>query len=90
MAQDAAEYPVKIEIELTSWDNLGSFLAFLRYVRAAANAGHGFSIEADREEGSMPELMRKFGLKGEWPRVYVDGDGADHVGRITVNGDDLR
>lgn len=90
MALDAGEYPVKIEIELTQWDNLRSFIGFLRYVKAAASAGHGFSIEADREEGVIPEFMEKFGLTGDHPKVYVDGDGADKVGRILVNGEEIK
>lgn len=89
LATDAADYPITLTIELTKWDNLSSLIGFLRYVRAAANAGHGFTIEADREEGVMPEFMEKFGLTGDRPHVYVDGDGDDHIGKILLNGKDI-
>ncbi len=89
-AADDDRYPVKLEIELTNWNDLGHFIGFLRYVRATANAGHSFTIEADREEGSIPEFMRKFGLTGAYPKVEVDGDGVDRIGRIFVNGEEIK
>lgn len=88
-AQDR-DFPVQLTLELTdNYDNLDGLIAFFRYVRAASLAGHGFSLEADREEGAMPEFMEKFGLNGEYPRTYVDGDGADKIGRILLNGEDV-
>ena len=89
-AADRSQYPVKIELELTQWENFTALLAFLRYVKAMANAGHGFKIEADREEGADKSMMQKFGIKGEHPYVYVDGDGNDHIGKILVNGKELK
>lgn len=80
---DAADrYPVKLMIELTEWDSLPDLLEFWRYIRSSASGGHSFSIEADREEGD-------FTKQGGWPRVFIDGDGSDKVGRIFLNGEDV-
>lgn len=88
-AQDR-DFPIQITLELSDdYDNLSGLLAFLRYVRSASLAGHGFTLEADRENGAIPEFMKKFGLTGEYPTAYIDGDGADKVGRILLNGDDV-
>lgn len=38
----------------------------------------------------MPEFIKKFGLTGDYPKVYIDGDGPDRIGRILVNGEELK
>lgn len=86
---DAADYPVKLELELSDSDFVPHLLKFLRYVGAAASSGHSFKLEADREEGAMPEFIEKFGLSGEHPSVFIDGDGSDRIGRILLNGKDV-
>ena len=82
-AEDAGQYPLKLELELSQWESLPQLLEFLRYVKNTANGGHSFAIEADREEGDWPSG------KGGWPKVYVDGDGNDHIGSIKLNGEDV-
>lgn len=86
----ASQYPVEIRIELSRWESLKELLGFLRYVRDAANGGHSFVIEADREDGGSSADLEKYGLRGTYPRVGVDGDGNDKVGRIWVNGELLK
>jgi hypothetical protein len=71
-------YPVKLTLELTKWENLSGLIEFWRRVRDSANGGHSFSIEADRDD-----------LGDKAPRAFCDGDGADHVGRILLNGVDV-
>lgn len=71
-------YPVKLTLELTQWESLNQLIEFLRAVRDSANGGHGFRIEADRQD-----------LGDKAPYVYIDGDGNDKIGRIVINGVDV-
>jgi hypothetical protein len=71
-------YPVKLTLELTKWENLSSLIEFWRRVRDSANGGHSFSIEADRDD-----------LGDKAPKVFVDGDGNDKIGAILLNGKDV-
>jgi 8-oxo-dGTP pyrophosphatase MutT (NUDIX family) len=75
---DAASYPVRLTVELTAWEDLIGLLEFWRYIRNTANGGHSFNIEADRDD-----------LGDKAPKVFIDGDGADKVGRIFVNDRDV-
>ena len=76
------QYPIKLTIEMTKWDSLAQLIEFWRYIYITAGGGHSFSIEADREEGD-------FHKNGGWPKVFIDGDGADKIGRILLNGEDV-
>jgi hypothetical protein len=67
-------YPVKLSIELTKWEDLRGLIEFWRYIRDTANGGHSFNIEADRAD-----------LGDKAPKVSIDGDGNDKVGRIYLN-----
>jgi len=78
-AAAAASYPNKLTIELSQWENLRGLLDFWRYVKDTANSGHSFSIEADRDSENSPPKAK----------VFVDGDGSDHVGRIFLNDKDV-
>ena len=95
-ADAANAYPLKLEIELTQWESLPQLLAFLRYVKASANAGHSFKLEADREEGDSTSWKgykmngRPVWTDGGCPKVFVDGDGNDHIGRIWLNGEEVK
>lgn len=78
LAYNPDNYPVKLTIELTKWDSLPQLIDFWRYVRDTSNGGHSFNIEADRDD-----------LGDKAPKVFIDGDGSDHVGRIFLNDKDV-
>lgn len=84
---DAGNYPNKLEIELSNWENIGALLEFLKYVRAAANGGHSFGIGADESADAPHKELgsQKFGAV-----VFVDGDGNDHIGKIMLNGQEVK
>jgi hypothetical protein len=72
-------YTQKLTIELTQWEDMDGLIEFWRYIRDTANGGHSFNIEADRTD-----------LGDKAPKVSVDGDGADHVGRIFLNDKEIK
>lgn len=84
---DAGQYPNKLEIELSNWENIGALLEFLKYVRVAANGGHSFGIGADESADAPHKELgsQKFGAV-----VFVDGDGNDHIGKIMLNGQEVK
>jgi hypothetical protein len=83
--KDAAKYPVKLEIELSQWESLRELVEFLKYVRNSANGGHGFEIAADTDE---PGKM--FGKQSCAVTCYIDGDGSDKIGRMWLNGEEIK
>lgn len=80
------EHVTTITIEAVG-DFAPSFVRFLRSVRKVAAGGHSFSIEADRENASD---YRPGGYHGDCQmRTGIDGDGADRIVRILVDGHDV-
>jgi hypothetical protein len=77
-----AQFPNRLEIEL-GIEDMRRMLDFWRYIRDTAAGGHSFVIEADREDFSPSKNWK------QPPRVSIDGDGADRIGRIFLNGKDV-
>lgn len=64
-------------------DFVNSLVEFLQKVKDVAAGGHSFAIEADREcAGEYDD--------GECPHVYIDGDGADCIVNIFLDGKKLK
>lgn len=85
-------YPVVVELHLNAWADMSRFLDFLRYVKNTAAMGHSFEIGADTdaEPGRDGAQARMFGKQRCGASCYVDGDGPDRIGRIVVNGKELK
>jgi len=69
-----------LAIEMNDGDHVKPLAQFMREVKRRADVGHSFSLEDDREEG---------GDKRNYPRTGIDGDGADRILRVTLDGDEV-
>lgn len=65
-----------ITVEMNHGDCVGPLALWLATVKSIADQGHSFDIQADPEE------------KG--PRVGIDGDGADRIIRVLLDGEEVR
>lgn len=79
-------YPIQLTIELRKEEGVGHLVEFFRYIKNAANVGHSFLIAAD-ESADGPGKM--FGKQKAGATCFLDGDGADGIGRIFLNGEDV-
>lgn len=84
--QPDPNYPIQLTIELRKAEGVGHLVEFFRYIKNAANAGHSFLIAADESAESPGEM---FGKQRAGAVCFLDGDGADGVGRIFLNGEDV-
>lgn len=66
----------KIEIECR--DTEGELSKLLAWISRSGNVGHSFEIIVDPEN-------KDFNMRFFW-----DGDGSDHIGDITVNGNKMK
>lgn len=82
-----SQYPVRLEIELSNWDSLSELIKFLQYVKRSAGGGHSFLIAAD-ETPDAPYKM--FGKQAAGAVCFIDGDGNDKIGRIWLNGEEIK
>jgi hypothetical protein len=78
LAYNPANYKNKLTVELSDWEDMSGLIEFWRYIRNSANGGHSFNIEADKDD-----------LGDKAPKVFIDGDGNDKLGRIFLNNKDV-
>lgn len=83
---DAAQYPMKLEIELDT-ENLRELVEFLKYLRDTAAVGHSFMVGADESPDGHYKMFGSQKVGAVW---YIDGDGADRIGRIWINGEEIK
>ena len=67
-------YPVRLELRLPDTDFVNTLVSFLQEVAKRAAGGHSFSLYADEDDPF---------------KCGIDGDGADKIGYIFLNGKDV-
>src|SRR5260221_10033342 len=68
-----------LAIEMNDGDHVKPLAQFIREVKRRADGGHSFGLEADRVDGGSKD----------YPRTGIDGDGADRILRVTLDGDEV-
>ncbi len=68
---------VEITLVCSNTDFLPRLIRFFQIVKNVAASGHSFSVEADREQSSDYKEALRFD---------IDGDGADRIFEVLVNG----
>jgi len=74
MDASTGRYPVRLELRLSDTDFVPKLVEFLQEVAKRAGGGHSFSLSADEDDPF---------------KCGIDGDGADKIGYIFLNGKDV-
>lgn len=74
----------RFSVELLALDGANRFFDFWRYLKKAASSGHSFMVEADRDEH-----LSEFWPYDGHPSFFLDGDGADRLGRMYLDDKDI-
>lgn len=69
---------VEITLKVSNTDFVKPLIRFLQIVKDVADGGHSFDIEADRDQSGE--------YKDGHPKIGIDGDGADKIYEILVDG----
>jgi hypothetical protein len=67
---------VEVTLRVSNTDFLPRLIRFFQICKSVAAGGHSFEVEADRDDHSYKEP----------PRFGIDGDGADRIFEVLVNG----